>query len=290
MSPMPTRGAAREKAGARRAASMDGGSSMTMMVKILRHAVVFGMALAVIGCQELLGPVHAGFPLVPPVSAGLTAAERLAYEEDAVRLALRHLAATGSPSRHLVEPPAELVTSLFNALTAVHATSHPVRDTIIEVHRIRAFPNPAVYEFMVNVDPAAAWTHAWRQKQALTGNATVDEMVAKYGITVREYYHWSFGEVALLRTARPLNMKALSARFAALPGVIWAEPNGYMGDGNDIRASAASGGWRLDYSIGFGDCPAGCINRFTWSFSVGATGTVQYLGSTGSPPPPPPQD
>jgi hypothetical protein len=58
-----------------------------------------------------------------------------------------------------------------------------------------------------------------------------------------------------------------------------------VGDGPDIRASVHGEGWRLDYSVGFGDCPAGCIYRHTWSFAVSGDGVVTFLGRSGEPPP-----
>jgi hypothetical protein len=175
------------------------------------------LAFVALGCQEIAGP-DARFPVVPRIGdVELTEAERLTYEEDAVRLALRHGTATGAPGMNQVEPPAALVESLFNALTAVHGALHPARDTVIDVFGIRTFP------------------------------------------------------------------ATLAARFATMPGVIWAEPNGYGGDGNDIRARPENGGWRLEYSVGFGDCPAGCTGRRVWTFVADATGAVRYLGASGDP-------
>ena len=58
------------------------------------------------------------------------------------------------------------------------------------------------------------------------------------------------------------------------------------GDGNDIRASRADL-ILLDYSVGYGDCPAGCIGRRFYHFAVHEDGTVDYLGASGSPPPQP---
>jgi hypothetical protein len=42
---------------------------------------------------------------------------------------------------------------------------------------------------------------------------------------------------------------------------------------------------RLDYSVGYGDCPAGCIGRRFYHFVVHADGTVEYRGASGTPPP-----
>jgi hypothetical protein len=255
--------------------------------KAVRLLAAAAAALVLGGCAELFAPGDgAHVPNLPPAAVQLTPAQQLVLEEDAVRLALRHLAATNTPALQEVEPPAALVGSLFNALAAVHGLTHPARDTVVNVYRIRTFPNPPVWEIMVRVEPGAPWTAAWRGKQALTGYAPVDELVNRWDLTIREYYYWSIGEVAVLRAGRPLNMQALAARFAALNGVVWAEPNGFGGDGNDIRARVQDGGWRLDYSVGYGDCPAGCTSRHTWSFHVGSGGAVSYLGSAGSGPPP----
>ncbi|HSJ24706.1 MAG TPA: hypothetical protein VK929_08575 [Longimicrobiales bacterium] len=243
-------------------------------------------ALAILaGCSDLAGPDAAGFPLI--VEVDIPVAQQQVYEEDAVRLAIRELRQSGSRARHDVEPPAALVQGLFNSLAAVYATSHAARDSVVEIFGIRTFPYPATREIMVRVNPSHSWTQAWREKNALTGNAAVDALVTQYGLTVREYYLWSIGDVALLRSARPLNAAALAQRFEALAGVVWAEENGAMGDGNDIRASRHGDGWRLDYSVGFGDCPAGCIDRHTWSFAVAADGGVTFLGASGPPVPPP---
>lgn len=241
--------------------------------------------VAVLACADPLGPSDIYPAVIEAPAVELTGPERLAYEEDAVRLALRRLAETGSPALGDVVPPQGLVASLYNALVHVHGVSHPVRDTVVEVYRIRTFPEPPTREIMVRVDPSEPWTDAWKELNARTGNEAVDALVDAYELSVREYYRWSFGEVAVLRAGRPLNATALATRFEPIPGVIWPERNGAVGDGNDIRAAPHGDGWRLDYSVGFGDCPAGCIHRHTWSFAVSAGGAVSFLGRSGPPPP-----
>jgi hypothetical protein len=247
-----------------------------------------GVLVVASGCGEPLGPGD-GFPRVADSAAGLPAgALRLAYEEDAVRLAVRHLIDTGAPQRHDVIPPAALVASLYNALVHVHAFAHPARDTVVDVYRIHSFPHPQTRQLMVRVDPAHAWTNAWRVRNAYTGNPAVDTLVSEFELSVHQFHQWSIGDVAVLRSARPLHAAALAARFESIAGVVWAEQDGAIGDGNDIRAQRLGHGWRLDFSVGYGDCPAGCINRRTWSFSVSATGAVGYLGASGAAPPPRP--
>jgi hypothetical protein len=45
----------------------------------------------------------------------------------------------------------------------------------------------------------------------------------------------------------------------------------------------ASGGYRIELTIGWGDCPAGCINRHVWTFNVDAMGGLTLISETGDP-------
>jgi hypothetical protein len=256
-------------------------------VTVCRRVPMTLAAVLVVGaaCAEPIAPGD-DFPRVEQATHHVPDGPvRGAYQEDAVRLAIRHLVNIGAAARHDVDPPMPLVAGLFNALERVHAFTHPARDTVIDVYRIHTFPHPQTRQVMVRVDPAHAWTRAWSGGNTLTGNAAVDSLIVRYELTLHRYYLWTIGEVAVLAAGRPLNATALAARFAPITGVVWAEPDGMGGDGADIRASRSGDGWRLDYSVGYGDCPAGCIQRRTWSFSVSAAGMVRYLGASGSPPP-----
>jgi hypothetical protein len=42
-----------------------------------------------------------------------------------------------------------------------------------------------------------------------------------------------------------------------------------------------SGGYEIKLTIGWGDCPAGCIDRHTWVFDVAADGTVTKASESG---------
>jgi len=40
-------------------------------------------------------------------------------------------------------------------------------------------------------------------------------------------------------------------------------------------------GWAVTVEIGWGDCPAGCIEKHRWTFTVDKAGTVAKTGETG---------
>jgi hypothetical protein len=43
----------------------------------------------------------------------------------------------------------------------------------------------------------------------------------------------------------------------------------------------AAGGYRIKLTIGWGDCPAGCIQRHVWTFDVDATGGLKLMSESG---------
>jgi hypothetical protein len=49
--------------------------------------------------------------------------------------------------------------------------------------------------------------------------------------------------------------------------------------------SLPGGGYRIELTIGWGDCPSGCINRHVWTFDVDASGGLTPVNESGDPVP-----
>jgi hypothetical protein len=47
------------------------------------------------------------------------------------------------------------------------------------------------------------------------------------------------------------------------------------------EAKAVEGGYQVVFTVGWGDCPAGCINRHKWTFAVAPDGQVGLIGEEG---------
>jgi len=52
-----------------------------------------------------------------------------------------------------------------------------------------------------------------------------------------------------------------------------------------VASANAGGGYTIVVTLGWGDCPSGCISRHTWTFDVDADGTVDLTSETGEPVP-----
>ncbi|HJQ81693.1 MAG TPA: hypothetical protein VJ828_17145 [Lacipirellulaceae bacterium] len=91
-------------------------------------------------------------------------------------------------------------------------------------------------------------------------------------------------KVAFLNFNQMYHGVRLAQLFQPVDGVRYAEPNFALGDGNDIIARANR---PYPLSRGHGDCPAGCIYRESWDFTVTEAGV---FSGTIAPPPPGPGD
>jgi hypothetical protein len=60
------------------------------------------------------------------------------------------------------------------------------------------------------------------------------------------------------------------------------DPN-LIGQSAWYEVSPATVGWRVVITQGWGDCPAGCISRHTWTYDVDGAGVVTLVDESGDP-------
>jgi len=255
------------------------------------HRLMSGLALvlslALGACHDPAGP--------QPVGSNVNDSRvpddlRALYREDAARLALRELQAQPGGYGDIAIS-AELIETYYAALVQVfNADGLSARDTVVDVYRIHTFGQPETHRLLLQAAADQAWVQRLVNGELPTGNARVDRLLEDYGLSLDWKYPLSTSNEMLivLRAADALNVAALAHLFDGVAGLRYSEPDGMAGDGNDIRALRGAP-ILLDYSVGYGDCPAGCIARRTYHFAVHADGTVEYLGASGSPPPNLPQ-
>ena len=229
------------------------------------------------GCADTHGPV-----VITADDSVVPEQLRTAYRTDAARLALRELIERSDPALNDIELPNQDVERFYDALIRVYNFRHPARDAVVETHSIHTLPHPSVHYLSLVLTPPT-WAEAWRPGERLTGDPAVDSLVLGHDLELEHYYDGaSFGDLVTLFSPKAINVTALAVQFELIDGVRWASGQEIIGDGNDI---AAEGDTRLDlrYSVGYGDCPSGCLHRHWWRFRIGDDGSVEYLGSWGDP-------
>jgi hypothetical protein len=70
--------------------------------------------------------------------------------------------------------------------------------------------------------------------------------------------------------------------FKGISGVYYSDPYSIGGDGNNITDSIYPDHIEIIYSIGWGDCPAGCTERRFWKFKVYWNCSVEFVSSYGN--------
>lgn len=251
------------------------------MTSTANHAFAL---LFLIGCSASpTDTSERSYPIIsdpPPIAPPESVVHR--YREDAYRLAVRHMQATGMTD---VRIPVELHRSLLNALGHIYrAVELPARDSVVALYAIRAFPSPALCEVtLFGLDTSCVWASRLIAKTTPTGHPKVDHLLQTYELTVQEVFGIGGGRFVLLRSSSPLHIAELARGFDGIECLAGAEPNASIGDGNNIQAEAEADAWKITFSLGWGDCPAGCIHRHWWSFRVRSDGLVEFLGSGGSP-------
>jgi hypothetical protein len=70
---------------------------------------------------------------------------------------------------------------------------------------------------------------------------------------------------------------AQQARFAGIGPI----DENLIGQAAWYRVADSSEGWQVLIRIGWGDCPAGCINQHTWTYAVGRDGSVELVSEEG---------
>jgi hypothetical protein len=207
------------------------------------------------------------------------------YRDDADRMAIEQTFSSGSTWADSVNINPELAQMNLGALIAVYNSVSQARDSVIDVFDIHKFPSIALSSFIVTADSTLPWVQQLSAGVVPTGDAIVDQLLSNYEVESQDVLSWTtFNNKSIVfQTGTNWNIQAVSATFAALPGVLFAEPNWGCCDGSTIKDSVFTDHVQLIYSRGWGDCPAGCTERRFWEFNVGPDCTVDFVGSYGTP-------
>lgn len=146
--------------------------------------------------------------------------------------------------------PAAVVNQVIDELAII-------RDAFPAVAGITVWRDWVPGQLLVRLAPAA-----WAQYLAGT-YAAFDALNDEYGLVVTSV--WTYGRWLTLTSPECSNPLVLREAYLTLDGVEFAEPNGYIGDGDDITSTHL--GW-YTFKHGWLDCVAGCSFAHYWQFMV----------------------
>ena len=99
-----------------------------------------------------------------------------------------------------------------------------------------------------------------------TGKAAFDALNARLGLRAVRLFRRT--GVLLMHLNERLNIAAARRAYLKIAGIEYAESDAHLGDGSDIEASKTDSVWHLVVRKAWGDCPAGCIYKKMFFFTV----------------------
>ena len=94
-----------------------------------------------------------------------------------------------------------------------------------------------------------------------------------YRVVDEEVYTWG----RVLTFCENLNAPVLAGEYASTPGVMWADPNWWIGHDDYIDITPAGTTYRYSIDDGFWDCFDGCDCHRLWEIDVDLSGVVTLI-------------
>jgi len=228
----------------------------------LKTLLTFFILITAAGCEKEL-------PLNPdnvPIEAFI----KDNYMDDARQLYLREiLEDPNHPNYNEAVLDTNEINKILGIFQLVYNLKSPVRDTVYDIYKIHALPCYSLQSIGLKVNTTAPEIINLVNGQIPTGNNALDNILIKYEFdSVRTAYSYPDFPWLSIYTKISYNLKPLIKAIEEVPSVILAENNGGFFDGNDINLERNSNKAIISFSIGRGDCMAGCIYRRYWIFHI----------------------
>jgi hypothetical protein len=209
------------------------------------------------------------------------------YKNDADWITLEWLSKANLPEKDSICIPQGKSDTILNALLSVHnALSLPARDTVVNRFNIHVFDYYSMNYYEICPFRKYDWVLQLADGNTPCGHPEIDSLMQKYRFNFDSYEEHDWSKIYYLIKIKSdinYNYLPLKAAFEKISDVDFLEPAlGRVGDGNTITGAIYPDYVLLNYSTGWGDCPAGCTARRFWHFKVYYDYSVEYTGSSGA--------
>lgn len=166
---------------------------------------------------------------------------------------------------------------VLKIIQAVYNSKSLERDTVFDIYKIHGYYCYNFNAIYLKVKPDLPAIKKLAEGNIPTGDEELDRILSKYGFeSVEKSYGYPEFPWLTLSTKKEYNMIPIEAEFKRLNSVVNAEFNTMcVGDGDNIDLKRKGNTATITFSIGRGDCPAGCVYRRHWEFKV-VNGIAQF--------------
>ncbi|MCB9315225.1 MAG: hypothetical protein H6569_03720 [Lewinellaceae bacterium] len=223
-------------------------------------------------CQQVTGPCNA--------TAALAARFHFAAKARAFHRQVHGL----GDSTTIAIPDTLYQTALKSLISVYQLTNNPARDELFTYMHYFAGPlNFSPISIYLAVDSSETWGKNLQNGILPSGDPIVDDLMNTHLLKARLFFNSSGKRWLIVDSPFPLNTFALSKAFSGAAGFYLAEPRTIAGDGDRTEIQSWDDPMVIDFSYGWGDCPAGCIFRHYWQFSIDTACQATFIQSWGDP-------
>ncbi len=233
----------------------------------MKNLLLLFLIIAFISCSKNTSPIatlkYSENDLLP-----LDDSTKSIYYKDAAYIEFRQLIQDSSKRYIQVTLNENHINSHYEDLLNIYNNSYSISNSFFEkVTYIHTYAANHIYYLFVSVDTSKTWVEEWLTGNNYTGVVGIDSLVENYDIEVTFYYKSTKGYEFKLNTFSPINYFALKNKIEKINEFIFVEPDGIIGGGSSISLIDTNDNI-YKYSIGWGDCPSGCIYYHYWEIKV----------------------
>ncbi len=172
------------------------------------------------------------------------------------------------------------VDNILKIIQAVYNLDCPARDSVFEKHQIHCMYGTSFNSLMLSVNTALPEIQNLSQGIIPTNSELLDNLLAKYNFdSVETSYSYPEFSWLTIYTKDTYNLLPVEKEFEKLNSVKNADfSKGAVFDEKTITLTRSGNNATIIFGIGWGDCPAGCINHKYWEFKV-TDNTAKFVKS-----------
>jgi len=162
------------------------------------------------------------------------------------------------------------VIKFLEIIQSVYNLNSPQSDTIFNIYKIHGYYCYAFKWISLKVKTELPEIINLSNGIIPAGASDLDILLTTYHFdSVKTSYYYPRVPWITIFTHEEYNMIPLERRFSDLPQILNASfSKACLGDGDNISVTRKNDSATITFSIGWGDCPSGCIFRKYWEFNV----------------------
>ena len=170
------------------------------------------------------------------------------------------------------------VLKILKIIQAVYNSKSPARNIVFEVYQIHGYYCYGFNSVYLKVNTELPEIQNLAANVFPTDELALDNILNSYSFdSVRTSYGYPDFPWLAVYTKEEYNMIPVLKEFEEIESIIIADfSRGCIGDGNNITLKRDNESALITFSIGRGDCPAGCIYRKYWEFKV-SNGKARFI-------------